>query len=170
TCSQFLNWAPRPRCCRSFHCSTEVASSRLVLAVPLQNTSSSCSRKTTCAGTHWVNSWHWLSRSNTWRRLPTTLVHRFWPTRWMLARGCTLKKVAHRHVKWANSITVVHTSTLPCTGQNPSQSRPKTLILQQPSNQWLKNCAPTKKQFLTHSTKFRARKSPSTVTTTRTTT
>ncbi len=87
---------------------------------------STCSRKTTCAGIRWVNSWPWPRRWNTWATATTTPLPVCWPRRWTKPTASSWTTTSRRRASWVASTTVAATSTSRCTGPRPWPRRTKT--------------------------------------------
>ena len=91
------------------------------------STSSSCSRRTTCAGTAWASSSRWRPASSTWRTRPATRAPRSWPTRSTGRPAPSSTRTSRRAAAWAASTTAAATSTWRCTGRRSWPGRPTTL-------------------------------------------
>ncbi len=131
TCSRSWNSAPAPRCCRSCRRWPAARCSRPAPAARHPSTSSSWSRKTTCAGTRSASSWRWPRRSRTWARRPATRRRRCSPnTPGHRHRHAARQQQVARRRKLASSTTAAATSTWRCTGPRPWRRRPKTSELQ----------------------------------------
>ncbi len=71
-----------------------------------RSTCSSSSRKTTCAGIRWVNSWPWPRRWNTWATATTTPLPVCWPRRWTKPTASSWTTTSRRRASWVASTTV----------------------------------------------------------------
>ena len=102
------------------------ACSRPAPAAPRPSTCSSCSRRTTCAGTAWASSSRWRPASSTWRRPPATRAPRSWPTRSTGRPARSSTRTSRRAASSAASTTAAATSTWRCTGRRSWPGRPTT--------------------------------------------
>lgn len=124
-------------------------SAKMLSVVPLMNggglfetgaggsapsTSSSWSRRTTCAGTPSVSSSRWPSPSSTSRPPPATPAPRCWPTPWTAPPAPSSTRTSRRAASSAASTTAAATSTWPCTGRRSCPARSTTRSSPRPSS------------------------------------
>jgi isocitrate dehydrogenase len=113
-------------------------SAKMLSVVPLMNggglfetgaggTSSSWSRRTTCAGTAWVSSWPSRSASSTSRRRPATRAPRCSPTPSTAPPAPSSTRTSRPAASSVASTTAAATSTSRSTGRRSWPSRPTTL-------------------------------------------
>ena len=133
--------------------------------VGARSTSSSCSRRTTCAGTRSGSS----SRSRCrWRcspRRPTTRAPGCSARRWTGRPAACSRTAARRRAAAASSTTAAATSTSRCTGRRSSPPRTRTASSRRASRRWPSGSPPTSRRSSPSSPPCRASRWTSAATT-----
>lgn len=132
---------------------------------PPRSTSSSWSRRTTCAGTRSASSSRSRPVSSTSPPPPATPAPRCWPTPWTARPAPSSMRTSRRAASWAASTTAAATSTSPRTGRRSWPSRPTTPSWPRPSSRSPRRCRSRRRPSSPSSSRCRAPRRRSAATT-----